>query len=119
MSQATLEQLKQLTPDQIKIEHPSLEKDWTAHLIWLIENKPRWTQQTFQESRMELWHALMSVVQKASLARAIKKVQGDLTPDQIEKIIYDQIVAPPIIQEVEPMEEKIQEQIMNWSYNLY
>ena len=61
---------------------------------------------------------LLSVVQKADLSSEIKKSEGRLDPNQREKVIYNQIVTPPIMLEVKPMSETNQNQMLGWSQSL-
>lgn len=115
---ATLEELLRLRPEQMQISHPNLERDWEAHLAWLIDNRPEWTAEMFQKDRKKLRDRLLLTTQTAALSRAIHRTRGDLDPDQIEEIIYNQIVAPPEGLGEDPpeeMPEEMQRKIQAWS----
>ena len=123
MAEMTLEQLKAMNPEKLQIEDPNLERDWESHLLWLMDNQPAWTKQTFQVQRKTLEAELLRVTKVAALKRAIMTMEGKLYPDQIEEVI-NHLLAPPdgpaiMNENLEPMPEKIRSLILAWSQNLH
>jgi len=113
-----------MNPEQVGIDYPNLERDWEAHLIWLIENLPEWTAKAFRTNRKSLRDRLRKTTQTAALQRMILLQEGKLASDQIVEGIFNRIMAPPngpaiTNPDLEPMPDEIQSHILGWSQNLH
>jgi hypothetical protein len=117
---ASLQELKQMKPEDLLIENPPADPYWEQHLIWLLENHPQWTWTMFVGNKKGLKKALKRVVLRASLQELILIEEGKLDSDQIRESV-NLIVAPPeslLLPPKMPLKDEQYMKVLSWSQNL-
>ncbi len=104
-----------------RIEFPNRSKWWEPRLLWLMDNQPRWTEETFLTKRLVLQNALTQMVERATnYEERLKASEEGYYPIEIEEMVMN-LVAPPDelgVKDPRPISEKMRLQILGWSQNL-
>jgi hypothetical protein len=116
----SLQELKNLKPKDLYIEHPNLDPLWRDHLLWLLDNHPGRCLELFRRDRKQLALQLLRALQRASLYDAILREEKYYEKDQIQEFVYGKIVAPSdsLREPVNPISDKMRLKILAWSDNL-
>ena len=118
---ATLEEIRNMKPENFQIDHPWIRPEWMSNLLWRMDNYPERTVDQYRHRKRELKKEILRVVQRASILRWSLEKEGNLEPDQIQEYVNDLVApkdGPAYLENPKPLDDDLREEIIDWSNDL-